>query len=57
MTAKKATTTHKSQSQKDKFMEKARELGTTTELAFNKILKRVGSAKMATPPKKAKRNG
>ena len=52
MTAKKATTTLKSQSQKDKFMEKARELGATTELAFNAILKRVGTAKMSAKSKK-----
>jgi hypothetical protein len=48
MTAKKATTAPKSQSQKDKFMAMAKELGNTTELAFNKVLKRVGRAKPST---------
>lgn len=49
---KKATTTAKSQSQKDKFMAMAKELGNTTELAFNRVLKRVGKATVPAKPKK-----
>lgn len=58
MTAKKATATPKSQSQKDKFLAMAKELGEASETAFNKVLKRVGKATVpAKPAKKAKRNG
>lgn len=54
MTAKKATATAKSQSQKDKFMAMAKELGEASETAFNRVLKRVGKA--AVPAKAKKRN-
>ena len=56
MTTKKATMSEKSQSQKQKFMAMARELGETSETAFNRVLKRVGKATMPAK-KKAKRNG
>jgi hypothetical protein len=58
MTAKKATATAKSQSQKDKFMATVRELGGASEAAFNRVLKRVGKAPVPDKSaKKAKRNG
>jgi hypothetical protein len=50
MTAKKATTAPKSQSQKEKFIAMAKELGSdTSEKAFDAALKRVGKA--AVPEK------
>ncbi len=52
MTAKKATTDPKSQSQKDKFMAMAKELGEASETAFNRVLKRVGKAAVPDKPKK-----
>ena len=54
MTTKKATTTAKSQSQREKFMAMAKELGEVSETAFNKVLKRVGKATVPAK-KKAKR--
>lgn len=57
MAHKEKPTTEKSQSQKDKFIAMAKELGEASETAFNKVLKRVGKAVPVKPAKKAKRNG
>ena len=53
MTTKKATTTLKSQSQKELFIATAKELGETSEKTFNAVLRRVGKAKVLDKPKKA----
>ena len=52
MAAKKATAAIKSQSQKDKFIAMAKELGEASETAFNKVLKRVGRASVPAKAKK-----
>jgi hypothetical protein len=52
---KKATAAPKSQSQKDKFMAMAKELGEASETAFNKVLKRVGKTTLAKPKKAIKK--
>ena len=53
MTAKKATTAHKSQSQKEKFIAMAKELYCDpSEAAFDVALKRVGKAPMPAKKKK-----
>ena len=46
---KKATVKPKSQSQRDKFIAMAKEVGGASEKAFNAVLKRVGKA--VTPAK------
>lgn len=40
--------------QRQLFIEKAKELGATTEAAFNAVLKRIGSAKVVAGKPKAK---
>lgn len=46
-----------SPSQKDKFIAMAKELGEASETAFNKVLKRVGKAKVPAKTKKKRASG
>ena len=52
MAVKNISPKEKVQSQRDKFIAKAKELGVTTEKAFDAALKRIGTAKTNPPQKK-----